>query len=138
MVLGAPPSNPLATSLNVCSLSFTESVLEFTVQPVGADVIISYQPQNLNEPAIVKAFTATSSAITETIDVDPETDYYGSIIVNPTFDYNINADQTITVICDPNDIMCDATDTDPNTAGTQSNVPKGVPAEKTFKSFQES
>ncbi|MDB4342111.1 fibronectin type III domain-containing protein [Nitrosopumilus sp.] len=131
-----PPSNPLATSLNVCSLSFTESVLEFTVQPVGADVIISYQPQNLNEPAIVKAFTATSSAITETIDVDPETDYYGSIIVNPTFEYNINADQTIAVVCDPNDIMCDATDTDPNTAGTQSNVPKGVPAEKTFKSFK--
>ena len=32
--------------------------------------------------------------------------------------------------------MCDATDTDPNTAGTQSNVPKGVPSEKTFKSFK--
>ena len=131
-----PPSNPLATSLNVCSESFTESVLEFTVQPVGADVIISYQPQNLNEPAIVKAFTATSSAITETIDVDPETDYYGSIIVNPTFEYNINSDQTISIICDPNDIMCDDEDTIPATSQVESNVPLGVPAEKTFKSFK--
>ena len=132
----APPSNPLSTTPFVCSLSFTESVLEFTVQPVGADVIISYQPQNLNEPAIVKAFTATSSAITETIDVDPETDYYGSIIVNPTFEYNINSDQTISIICDPNDIMCDDEDTIPATSQVESNVPLGVPAEKTFKSFK--
>ena len=130
------PSNPLSSTINVCSLSFTESVLEFTVQPVGADVIISYQPQNLNEPAIVKAFTATSSAITETIDVDPETDYYGSIIVNPTFEYNINSDQTISIICDPNDIMCDDEDTIPATSQVESNVPLGVPAEKTFKSFK--
>ena len=132
----AAPTNPLSNAAFVCSTSYSESVLEFTVQPVGADVIISYQPQNLNEPAIVKAFTATSSAITETMDVDPETDYYGSIIVNPQFEYTINADQTITVVCDPNDIMCDNEDTDPNTAGVQNDVPKGVPSEKTFKSFK--
>ena len=132
----AAPSNPLSNTPFVCDISYSESVLEFTVQPVGADVIISYQPQNLNEPAIVKAFTATSSAITETMDVDPETDYYGSIIVNPQFEYTINADQTITVVCDPNDIMCDNEDTDPNTAGIQNDVPKGVPSEKTFKSFK--
>jgi len=129
-----PPSNPLSNVANVCDLSFTESVLEFTVQPVGANVIISYQPQNLNEPAIVKAFTATSSAITETIDVDPETDYYGSIIVNPEFEYTVNADGTINVTCDPNDIMCDDTDTDPTTPQIENDVPKGVPSEKTFKS----
>jgi hypothetical protein len=132
----APPTNPLSGSAAVCNISYTESILEFTVQPVGADVIISYQPQNLNEPAIVKAFTATSSAITETIDVDPETDYYGSIIVNPEFEYTVNGDGTIAVTCDANDIMCDDTDTDPNTAGVQNNVPKGVPSEKTFKSFK--
>ena len=132
----AAPSNPLSNTPFVCDISYSESVLEFTVQPVGADVIISYQPQNLNEPAIVKAFTATSAAITETMDVDPETDYYGSIIVNPQFEYTINADQTITVVCDPNDIMCDNEDTDPNTAGIQNDVPKGVPSEKTFKSFK--
>ena len=117
-------------------MSYTESVLDFTVQPVGANVIISYQPQNLNEPAIVKAFTATSTQITETTEVDPEVDYYGSIIVNPQFAYTINADQTITVVCDPNDIMCDDSDTDISTPGIQSDVPKGVPAEKTFKSFK--
>ena len=132
----AAPTNPLSNSAAVCDISYTESVLEFTVQPVGADVIISYQPQNLNEPAIIKSFTATSSAITETIDVDPETDYYGSIIVNPTFEYTTNADGSITVICDANDIMCDDSDNDPNTAGVQSNVPKGTPSEKTFKSFK--
>jgi len=132
----AAPTNPLSNAAFVCDISYSESVLEFTVQPVGADVIISYQPQNLNEPAIVKAFTATSSAITETMDVDPETDYYGSIIVNPQFEYTVNADQTITVICDPNDIMCENEDTDPNTAGIQNDVPKGVPSEKTFKSFK--
>ena len=126
----------MSNSAAVCDISYTESVLEFTVQPVGADVIISYQPQNLNEPAIIKSFTATSSAITETIDVDPETDYYGSIIVNPTFEYTTNADGSITVICDANDIMCDDSDNDPNTAGVQSNVPKGTPSEKTFKSFK--
>ena len=132
----AAPTNPLSNAAAVCDISYTESVLEFTVQPVGADVIISYQPQNLNEPAIIKSFTATSSAITETIDVDPETDYYGSIIVNPTFEYSTNADGSITVICDANDIMCDDSDNDPNTAGVQSNVPKGTPSEKTFKSFK--
>ena len=130
------PSNPLATNPIVCSESFTESILEFTVQPTGAEVIISYQPQNLNEPAIVKAFTSTSAQITETTDVDPNTDYYGSIIVNPQFEYTTNADGTITVICDPNDIMCDDSDQDPNTPGVQSNVPKGVPSEKSFKSFK--
>ena len=130
------PSNPLSGTALACTLSYTESVLDFTVQPVGADVIISYQPQNLNEPAIVKAFTATSAQITETTDVDPEVDYYGSIIVNPQFEYTINADQTITVICDPNDIMCDDSDQDLSTPGIQSDVPKGVPAEKTFKSFK--
>jgi len=134
--LWGPPSNPLSTTLNVCTLSYTESVLDFTVQPVGAEVIISYQPQNLNEPAIVKAFTATSSQITESTDVDPETDYYGSIIVNPQFQYTVNADQTITIICDPNDIMCDDSDQDLSTPGIQGAVPKGVPAEKTFKSFK--
>ncbi len=131
-----PPSNPLSNAVNVCDLSFTESVLEFTVQPVGANVIISYQPQNLNEPAIVKAFTATSSAISETIEVDPETDYYGSIIVNPEFEYTVNADGTINITCDPNDIMCDDTDTDPSTPQIENDVPNGVPSEKTFKSFK--
>jgi len=131
-----PPSNPLSNVANVCDLSFTESVLEFTVQPVGANVIISYQPQNLNEPAFVKAFTATSSAISETIEVDPETDYYGSIIVNPEFEYTVNADGTINVTCDPNDIMCDDTDTDPSTPQIENDVPNGVPSEKTFKSFK--
>ena len=130
------PSNPLSGTALACTLSYTESVLDFTVQPVGANVIISYQPQNLNEPAIVKAFTATSTQITETTEVDPEVDYYGSIIVNPQFEYTINADQTITVVCDPNDIMCDDSDTDISTPGIQSDVPKGVPAEKTFKSFK--
>jgi titin len=131
-----PPANPLSTALNVCSESYTESVLEFTVQPVGANVIISYQPQNLNEPAIVKAFTATSLQITESTDVDSEKDYYGSIIVNPQFQYTINADGTIMIVCDPNDIMCDDSDQDPITPGIQGAVPKGVPAEKTFKSFK--
>ena len=131
-----PPSNPLSNVANVCDLSYTESVLEFTVQPVGANVIISYQPQNLNEPAIVKAFTATSSSITETIDVDAETDYYGSIIVNPEFEYTVNADGTISVTCDPNDIMCDDTDTDPSTPQIENDVPNGVPSAKTFKSFK--
>ena len=134
--LWEPPSNPLSTTINVCTLSFTESLLEFTVQPVGANVIISYQPQNLNEPAIVKAFTSTSSQISETTELDPFTDYYGSIIVNPQFAYTINADQTITVVCDPNDIMCDDSDQDISTPGVQSDVPLGVPAEKTFKSFK--
>ena len=132
----AAPTNPLANSAAVCSLSFTESTLEFTVQPVGAEVIISYQPQNLNEPAIVKAFTSTSSQITETTEVNPEIDYYGSIIVNPQFEYTTNADGTIAIICDPNDIMCDDTDQDLVTPGIQSNVPKGIPSEKTFKSFK--
>ncbi len=132
----AAPSNPLSTTPLVCDLSYTESVLEFTVQPVGAEVIISYQPQNLNEPAIVKAFTATSTQITESTAVDSETDYYGSIIVNPQFQYTVNADQTITIICDPNDIMCDDSDQDLSTPGIQSDVPLGVPAEKTFKSFK--
>ena len=131
------PSNPLSQAAAICTESYKESVLEFTVQPVGADVIISYQPQNLNEPAIIKAFTATSSAITETIDVDPETDYYGSIIVNPQFEYNINSDGTIALVCDPNDIMCDSTDLDDDSSnGIQNSVPKGVPSEKTFKSFK--
>jgi len=122
----ASAGTPQADTAFKCSESYTESVLEFTVQPVGAEVIISYQPQNINEPAIVKAFTATSSQISETTELDRETDYYGSIIVNPTFEYTKNADQTITVICDPNDIMCQPGD----------QVPKGVPSEKTFKSFK--
>ena len=122
----ASAGTPQADTAFKCSKSYTESVLEFTVQPVGAEVIISYQPQNINEPAIVKAFTATSSQISETTELDRETDYYGSIIVNPTFEYTKNADQTITVICDPNDIMCQPGD----------QVPKGVPSEKTFKSFK--
>jgi len=122
----AASGTPQADTAFKCTKSYTESVLEFTVQPVGAEVIISYQPQNINEPAIVKAFTATSSQISETTELDRETDYYGSIIVNPTFEYTKNADQTITVICDPNDIMCQPGD----------QVPKGVPSEKTFKSFK--
>ena len=121
----AAPSNPLSDSFAVCDLSYTESVLEFTVQPSGADVIISYQPQNLNEPAIIKSFTATSSQISETTTLDAETDYYGSIIVNPTFDYTTDGAGNITVVCDAGNIMCE-TDA----------IPKGTPSEKTFKSFK--
>ena len=121
----AAPSNPLSNSVAVCDLSYTESVLEFTVQPAGAEVIISYQPQNLNEPAIIKSFTATSTQISETTTVDAETDYYGSIIVNPTFEYTTDGAGNITVVCDATDIMCE-TDA----------IPKGTPSEKTFKSFK--
>ena len=121
----AAPSNPLSNSAAVCDTSYTESVLEFTVQPSGADVIISYQPQNLNEPAIIKSFTATSSQISETTTLDAETDYYGSIIVNPTFDYTTDGAGNITVVCDAGNIMCE-TDA----------IPKGTPSEKTFKSFK--
>ena len=133
MLIGDPEHNQSSR----CPLSFTESVLEFTVQPVGAEVIVTYQPQNLNENAIVKAFTATSAAVNETVPVDKEKDYYISIIVNPTFEYTKNADGTIALICDPNDIMCDPTDQDgDNTNGIQSQVPKGVPSEKTLKTFK--
>jgi hypothetical protein len=120
-----------------CDLDFTISDLEFTVQPVGADVIIKYQPQNLNAPPIVKAFTSTSAAINELTQVSSEIDYYGSIYVNPPFNYNINTDGTIQIICDPTDILCDDSDIDPTVAGIQSNVPLGTPSEKTFKSFKD-
>jgi titin len=112
---------------NGCTLSYTTSTLDFTVQPVGADVIIRYQPQNLNDPPIIKAFTATSSQISEDTLVDKDTDYYGSIYVNPEFDYTVQSDGSIVVNCDPTDILCDSTDVD---------VPKGTPSEKTFKSFK--
>ena len=101
--------------------------MDFTVQPVGADVIIRYQPQNLNDEPIIKAFTATSAQISEDTTVDSETDYYGSIYVNPSFDYTVQGDGSIVVNCDPNDMLCDPTDID---------VPKGTPSEKTFKSFK--
>tara|TARA_B110000467_G_scaffold129899_1_gene123990 strand:- start:1237 stop:2022 length:786 start_codon:yes stop_codon:yes gene_type:complete len=117
--------NPLDSTIGCHDRSFTNSVLEFTVQPVGADVIISYQPQNLNEPAIVKSFTASSSQITETTVLDSETDYYGSIIVNPTFEYTTDGSGNITVVCDSTDIMCET-----------DSIPKGTPSEKTFKSFK--
>ena len=110
-----------------CTLSYTESTLDFTVQPVGADVIIRYQPQNLNEEPIIKAFTATSTQISEDTAVDAGTDYYGSIYVNPEFDYTVQGDGSIVVNCDPNDILCDPNDVD---------VPKGTPSAKTFKSFK--
>jgi hypothetical protein len=115
------------TNTSSCDLSYTTSTLDFTVQPVGADVIIRYQPQNLNEEPIIKAFTATSTQITEDTLVDSDTDYYGSIYVNPEFDYTVQSDGSIVVNCDPNDILCDPNDID---------VPKGTPSAKTFKSFK--
>ena len=118
--------NPI-TNIGSCNLSYTESTLDFTVQPVGADVIIRYQPQNLNDPPIIKAFTATASQISEVTVLDRETDYYGSIYVNPEFDYTVQGNGSIVVNCDPNDILCDPTDID---------VPKGTPSEKSFKSFK--
>ena len=131
-----PPSNPLSDTVAVCDKSYTESNLQFTVQPTGARVIVSYQPQDINQPAIVKAVTSTSSSITIETPVNSETDYYGSIIVNPNFDYTVNSDGSIVVICEPNDIMCDNSDNNPLVPGVQNSVPNGVPSERTFKSFK--
>ena len=112
-----------------CDIDYEKSEIDFTVQPVGADVIIRYQPQNLNDPPIVKGFTSTSNTITEEFGIDSEIDYYGSIYVNPEFDYTINpTTNDITISCDPNDILCDPNDND---------VPKGTPSVVTFKSFRD-
>ena len=115
---------------------YEESTLELTVQPFQSDVIVRYQPQNLNEPAILRGFT---SAGTQTLNIDligqqgdptynpdaSETDYYGSVYVNPSFDYTINPDGSVTNNCDPSSTLCDPDD-----------VPNGTPAVISFKSFK--
>ena len=109
--------------------TFDQSTLDLIVQPQGSDVIIKYQPQDPNEVPVIKGFSNVQSAISEITPVLDSKDYYVSVYVNPTYTYSVNAtDNTVTTTCDSNleDLgLCDPND-----------VPKGIPAQATTKSFK--
>ena len=110
--------------------TFEQSTLDLTVQPSGANVIVKYQPQDPSEDPIIYGYENVQQAIQAVTDVDPNTDYYGSVYVNPTFEYSVNATSNqVTTTCTADDItfgLCDPND-----------IPKGVPAVATFKSFKD-
>ena len=65
----------------------------------------------------------------EVTEVSALKDYYGSVYVNPTFEYSVNAtDNTVTTICTAE--MLQIGQCNPN------DVPTGIPAAYTFKSFK--
>ena len=127
------PTAPFTGDLEIDEFrntTFDQSTLEFTVQPVGSDIIIKYQPQDPNEEPVIKGFTNVQQTVTELTPVLNNKDYYVSVYVNPQYTYSVNAtDNTVTTTCDQNlqDLgLCDPDD-----------VPKGIPAQATTKSFKD-
>ncbi len=108
---------------------YLESTLTMTVQPSGSEVIVKYESSDPNEPAIIKGFSNVQSAMNEVTEVSALKDYYGSVYVNPTFEYSVNAtDNTVTTICDAKMLQIGQCSPD--------DVPTGIPAAYTFKSFK--
>ncbi|MBM3910324.1 MAG: hypothetical protein FJ356_01590, partial [Thaumarchaeota archaeon] len=105
--------------------SFTESTVTLQIQPSNSDVIIKWQPQNTNEPAIYKAYKGVSGTLISKAPVAAEKDYYGSVFVNPTISFNVGTNSSLIIQCDENIDNC-----------KENQVPVGTFSAKTFKSFR--
>lgn len=116
--------------------TYEQSTLSLSVQPLNADVIVRYQPQGLNDTPILRGYTSSGNQ-TLVIDLvgqqgDPtynpdasSTDYYGSVYVNPAFNYTISSNGTVTTDCDTASPSCDPND-----------IPNGIRSTMTFKSLK--
>ena len=116
-----------------CTLDYDESELNLLVQPMGSDVLIKWQSQDVTEDPIIKSFTNVQGNITTVVDLpDPDKDYYVSVYIQPEFQYTEDGSGNALIPCEldseGNKLISTCVDDD---------IPTGYRSDKAVKSVSD-
>ena len=91
----------LTENRNQTSTGFSESTFDLTATPTNFDAILVYQHADPTMPKEYHLYENIQANVTDAITVEPNSDYYISVYLNPTeFDYTLTGNTTqVTLEC---------------------------------------